>query len=312
MVVGVASCLWMVDWRLGGVAGELALNVEIDQVFERPGRPSLVRGPGMDRGATIARRGGLGTVVGDRRPRVCFTAFVRDRPPPHSQASGCRRALFPSTIAGTGSEISGFRGILRESTLVSKDGDRPAGLKRSCDRGYTPCIIRRRGRSTALGDRTGESAGRPGGHFMSHDAAGRSTRGLTLVEVLVILAIIVVLIALLLPAGRSSRGAARRAQCTNNLKQLALGVSNYGLTHGVLPPRGRWTRPGGRRRAGGLSSCPTSNRVPCMRRSISPGHGTTPRTPGLLRPPCLSFAVRSRSGSRTRRPIWPCWSRLAA
>jgi prepilin-type N-terminal cleavage/methylation domain-containing protein len=87
---------------------------------------------------------------------------------------------------------------------------------------------------------------RPAGTWLQRDSkpsgnarmspAAVCVYGFTLVELLVVIAIIGILVALLLPAIQAARESARRTQCTNNTKQVALGVQLYASTHGALPP----------------------------------------------------------------------------
>jgi prepilin-type N-terminal cleavage/methylation domain-containing protein/prepilin-type processing-associated H-X9-DG protein len=111
-------------------------------------------------------------------------------------------------------------------------------------------------------------------------------RGFTLVELLVVIAIIGILIALLLPAVQAAREAARRSQCSNNLKQLALALHMYHDTYKVFPPE-MINRSGGTNRLWGWGSLilPFVEQKP-LYDTILPGNG--PNNDSIL--PAANYA----------------------
>ena len=153
--------------------------------------------------------------------------------------------------------------------------------------------------------------------------AGAPRRGFTLIELLVVIAIIAALIALLLPAVQSAREAARRIQCTNNLKQLGLGVHNYESTHGVLPPQQvlsfagasvRWKSSWGvtSRIAPFLELGPLYNAINYTNKTSDPSNVTAVSTTSLLRFSINACAMKlslaslpapSRAASRNEVPL---------
>jgi prepilin-type N-terminal cleavage/methylation domain-containing protein len=101
----------------------------------------------------------------------------------------------------------------------------------------------------------------------------------TLVELLVVIAIIGILVALLLPAIQAAREAARRSQCTNNLKQLGVALHNYHDTNKTLPFRCGGTSPGdpngnGNRLSGYIGMLPFMEQGPLYEQIVAGGPPT--------------------------------------
>lgn len=137
---------------------------------------------------------------------------------------------------------------------------------------------------------------------MKKPASSRLRQAFTLIELLVVIAIIAVLIALLLPAVQQAREAARRTQCKNKLKQLALALHNYNSTHGVFPP-GTISRASSGQSGQACSSVTTPRPGASWSVSVLPFLDETPRYNSFNTNENFTGALNAQ-GSSTNHAAW--------